>query len=383
MPLRKIKVQTLLNIVSKEFIQISRDLRSLILIIAIPLFLLVIFGYGVTMDIKNVNLVVCDLNKTQYSRLLIERFTSSGFFNLAVEVNDINQVDHYLISGEAKIGIILPHNFSSEIGAGRTAKIQVIIDGSDASIANIVLGYIQQILQEFSSEIMANYIFRRTGKEITGVDLKPRIWFNQELKSANFFIPGLMGLIMMMLTVFMTSLSISRERELGSFERLISTPLNPFFIITGKVIPYAILAFIDSILILIAGYVLFNLEVKGDLLSLFIVTVIFIFCGLNLGLIISTAAKSQQSTMAISFISTIVPTFILSGFVFPIRNMPTILQLISYLVPARYYLDVIRGIILKGNGISEHIGSVLFLLFFMILTFRVGLFRLKKLMREI
>ncbi len=147
--------------------------------------------------------------------------------------------------------------------------------------------------------------------------MKPRIWFNQELKSANFFVPGLMGLIMMMMTVFMTSLSISRERELGSFERLISTPLNPFFIIAGKVIPYAILAFIDSILILIAGYVLFNLEVKGDLLSLFIVTVIFIFCGLNLGLIISTAAKSQQSTMAISFISTIVPTFILSGFVFP------------------------------------------------------------------
>ncbi len=165
-PLQKVKVQTLLNIVSKEFIQISRDLRSLILIIVIPLFLLVIFGYGVTMDIKNVNLVVCDLNKTQYSRRLIERFTSSDFFNLAAEINDINQVDHYLISGKAKIGIVLPHNFYGEIGAGRTAKIQVIIDGSDASIANIVLGYVQQILQGFSSEIIANYIFRKTGKEI-------------------------------------------------------------------------------------------------------------------------------------------------------------------------------------------------------------------------
>jgi ABC-2 type transport system permease protein len=335
------------------------------------------------MDIKNVNLVVCDLNKTQLSRLIIERFTSSGFFNLIANVDNMNQVDYYLISGEARIGIILPHNFSNEIGAGRTSKIQVILDGSDASIANIVLGYVQQIFQGFSSEIIVDYIFRETGKKIAGLDLKPRIWFNQELKSANFFIPGLMGLIMMIMTVFMTSLSISRERELGSFERLISTPVNPFFIIIGKVIPYAILAFVDSILILLAGYVLFKLEIKGDLLSLFVVTVIFIFCGLNLGLIISTAAKSQQSTMAISFISTIIPTFILSGFVFPIRNMPIVLQLLSYMVPARYYLDVIRGIILKGNGILEHINSALFLLFFMILTFRAGLFRLKKLMREV
>lgn len=381
--LQKARAQALLNIVSKEFIQISRDLRSLILIIFIPLFLLAVFGYGVTMDIKNVNLVVCDLNKTQLSRRLVEKFTSSGFFNLSGEVNNINQLDYYLISGEAKIGIVLPHNFSEEIGAGRIARIQIIIDGSDASIANIVLGYVQQIVQGFSTGIIANYIFRKTGKEITGIDLKLRIWFNQELKSANFFIPGLMGLIMMIMTVFMTSLSISRERELGSFERLISTPINPFFIIVGKVIPYAALAFIDAILILIVSYVLFDFKVKGDLFSLFLVTVVFIFCGLNLGLIISTLAKSQQSTMAISFIMTIIPTFILSGFVFPIRNMPMVLQLLSYLVPARYYLDVIRGIILKGNGIQEHTDDVSFLLFFMILTFRVGSFRLKKLMREV
>lgn len=381
--LQKARAQALLNIVSKEFIQISRDLRSLILIIFIPLFLLVVFGYGVTMDIKNVNLVVCDLNKTQLSRRLVEKFTSSGFFNLSGEVNDINQLDYYLISGEAKIGIVLPYNFSEEIGAGRIAKVQIIIDGSDASIANIVLGYVQQIVQGFSTGIIANYIFRKTGKEITGIDLKLRIWFNQELKSANFFIPGLMGLIMMIMTVFMTSLSISRERELGSFERLISTPINPFFIIVGKVIPYAALAFIDAILILIVSYVLFDFKVKGDLFSLFLVTVVFIFCGLNLGLIISTLAKSQQSTMAISFIMTIIPTFVLSGFVFPIRNMPMVLQLLSYLVPARYYLDVIRGIILKGNGIQEHTDDVSFLLFFMILTFRVGSFRLKKLMREV
>ncbi len=381
--LQKIKVQALLNIISKEFVQISRDIRSIILIIFIPLFLLVVFGYGVTMDVKNVNLVVCDLNRTQFSRSFIERFTSSGFFNLIGEVDDMDDVDAFFISSKAKIGIVLPYNFSNELGAGRRVKIQIVIDGSDANVANVVLGYVQQIVQGFSSEIIFDYVFRKTGREISIVDMKPRIWFNQELKSVNFFIPGLMGLIMMILTVLMTSLSISRERELGSFERLISTPASPFFIIIGKVVPYAILAFIDSVLILFAGYVLFNLEVKGSLFSLLIVTIIFIFCGLNLGLIISTVAKSQQSTMAISFISTVVPTFILSGFVFPIRNMPVVLQLLSYVVPARYYLEAIRGIILKGNGIYEHVDDVIFLLSFMLLTFRIGSFRLKKLMREI
>lgn len=373
----------LLNIIRKEFVQLSRDLRSVIIIIIIPLFLLIVFGYGVTTDIKNVNLVVCDLNKTQFTNEFIQKFTSSGFFKLVDEIDNLNEVDKFLMSGKAKVGIILPVNFSNELGSGKSVKVQIILDGSDANTANVVLGYVYQIVQGFSRDIVSDFIFKRTGKKFTPVDLKPRIWFNQELKSVNFFIPGLMGLIMMIMTVLMTSLSISRERELGSFEKLISTPVNPFYIIAGKVIPYAVLAFIDSVLILLAGYLLFDLEVKGNLFSLLVVTLIFIFCGLNLGLIISTVAKSQQSTMAIAFIATVVPSFVLSGFVFPIRNMPLILQGISYLVPARYYLDVIRGIILKGNGIREHIESVLFLLFFMLLTFRLSSFRLKKLMREI
>ncbi len=373
----------LLNIIRKEFVQLSRDLRSVIIIIVIPLFLLIVFGYGVTTDIKNVNLVVCDLNKTQFSNEFIQKFTSSGFFKLVDEVDNLDRVDKFLVSGKAKVGIILPVNFSNELGSGKSVKVQIILDGSDANTANVVLGYVYQIVQSFSKDIITDFIFKRTGKKPTPVDLKPRIWFNQELKSVNFFIPGLMGLIMMIMTVLMTSLSISRERELGSFEKLISTPVNPFYIITGKIIPYAVLAFVDSVLILLAGYFLFGLEVKGNLISLLVVTLIFIFCGLNLGLIISTVAKSQQSTMAIAFIATVVPSFILSGFVFPIRNMPLILQGISYLVPARYYLDVIRGIILKGNGISEHMESVLFLLFFMLLTFSLSSFRLKKLMREI
>jgi ABC-2 type transport system permease protein len=287
------------------------------------------------------------------------------------------------VSGRAKVEIVISHDFANEIAMGRPVKVQIIIDGSDANTANVVLGYVQQIVQGFSRGEIENYIFKITGRNIQAIDLKPRIWFNQELKSVNFFIPGLMGLIMMVMTVLMTSLSISRERELGSFERLISTPLSPSFIIAGKLIPYAVLAFIDSVLILLAGYILFNLKVKGDLFSLLFVTVIFIFCGLNIGLIISTVARSQQSTMAIAFISTVVPTFILSGFVFPIRNMPWVLQLLSFLVPARYYLDVIRGIILKGNGLFEHVKYVFVLLFFIFSTFVVASLRLRKLMREI
>ncbi len=381
--LLKIKAQTLFNIAEKEFVQLSRDPRSIFIIIFIPIFLLVIFGYGVTMDIKNINLVVCDQSKTGLSDEFIREFISSGFFNLVGYVDDLRKVDDFFMSGRAKVGVVIPHDFESEIVLGRPVKVQFIIDGSDANTANVVLGYVQQIVQGFSRGEIENYIFKVTGRNISTIDLKPRIWFNQELKSVNFFIPGLMGLIMMVMTVLMTSLSISREREQGSFERLISTPLAPSFIIAGKLIPYAVLAFIDSVLILLAGYILFNLKVKGDLFSLLVVTVIFIFCGLNIGLIISTVARSQQSTMAIAFISTVVPTFILSGFVFPIRNMPLILQLLSYFVPARYYLDMIRGIILKGNGLLEHVKYFFVLLFFMFFTFVIASLRLRKLMREI
>ena len=381
--LQKIRAQALLNIISKEFTQLSRDVRSVIIIVLIPLFLLIVFGYGVTMDIKNVNLVICDFDRSEFSRNFIEKFISSGFFSLYDEVESIDAIDRYLISGKVKVGIIIPANFSNEVGAGRTVKVQIIIDGSDANTANVVLGYVQQIIQSFSSDIIANFIFKKTGKLISTVDLKPRVWFNPELKSVNFFIPGLMSLIMMIMTVLMTSLSISRERELGSFEKLISTPLNPFFIITGKAIPYAILAFFDSILILLAGRILFGLEVKGSLSLLLLITAVFILCGLNLGLIISTITKSQQATMAVAFISTVVPSFVLSDFVFPIRNMPFVLQLISYFIPARYYLEVIRGVILKGNGVWEHISSISILFVFMVWTFGVGTMRLKKLMREI
>jgi ABC-2 type transport system permease protein len=380
---RKIKIKTLFNIAEKEFVQLSRDPRSIFIIIFIPIFLLVVFGYGVTMDIKNINLVVCDQSKTSLSDEFIREFISSGFFKLVGYVDDLRKIDGFLVSGRAKVGIVISHDFANEIAMGRPVKVQIIIDGSDANTANVVLGYVQQIVQGFSRGEIENYIFKITGRNIQAIDLKPRIWFNQELKSVNFFIPGLMGLIMMVMTVLMTSLSISRERELGSFERLISTPLSPSFIIAGKLIPYAVLAFIDSVLILLAGYILFNLKVKGDLFSLLFVTVIFIFCGLNIGLIISTVARSQQSTMAIAFISTVVPTFILSGFVFPIRNMPWVLQLLSYLVPARYYLDVILGIILKGNGLFEHVKYVFVLLFFIFSTFVVASLRLRKLMREI
>jgi len=206
--LQKIRAQALLNIISKEFTQLSRDVRSVIIIVLIPLFLLIVFGYGVTMDIKNVNLVICDFDRSEFSRNFIEKFISSGFFSFYDEVESVDAIDRYLISGKVKVGIIIPANFSNEVGAGRTVKVQIIIDGSDANTANVVLGYVQQIIQSFSSDIIANFIFKKTGKLISTVDLKPRVWFNPELKSVNFFIPGLMSLIMMIMTVLMTSLSI-------------------------------------------------------------------------------------------------------------------------------------------------------------------------------
>jgi ABC-2 type transport system permease protein len=359
-------------VINKEFIQLRRDMRSVFVIVFIPVFLLIIFGYGVTLDIKNISLVVCDYDRTSVSRAFIERFTSSDFFTLSGEVDDIRKIDGYLISGMARVALILPHNFSEEVELGHQVKIQVIIDGVDANMASVVLGYVQQIVQGFSFDLIVDYL-----------KLKPRVWFNEELKSVNFFIPGLMGLIMMILTVLMTALSISRERELGSFEKLMSTPLSSWHIIIGKSFPYAILALFDSILILITGYILFGLEVKGDLVTLFVITLIFITCGLNIGLIISMTARSQQATMAMAFLSTIVPTFILSGFVFPIRNMPVILQFISFFVPARYYLEIIRGIILKGSDIFDFSFSVLILSLFTIVTFIVGAIKLRKIMREV
>jgi ABC-2 type transport system permease protein len=371
----------ILPIVRKEFRQIRRDKRALGVLLFIPSMMLVMFGYALNFDVKHSAIAVYDQDNSKTSRDFVGLFFHSEYFDYAYRLSDLKSINELLDNEKVRAVIVVPTDFSHNIAAGKDAPIQIIVDGSNSNAATTVLGYLGAIIQQYSLNVMATAFYRHGGQQIARpIDLEPRIWYNPELRSAKFLVPGLIAFILTITAVISTSLSVVREWEMGTVEQIIVSPAKPVELILGKTIPSTVIAVIATITILLAGYLLFDVQIKGSFFWLSVVSLIFLVGSLGLGLLISTIAGTQQVAFMIAVIATMLPTFILSGFVFPIRNMPAIIQTITYLIPARYFLVALRSIILKGVGPSAFWDQLLCLTAYAVLTLGASSLRMKKLL---
>lgn len=348
-------MKTVLKIVRKEFLQFKRDPRMFAIILVAPVVQLILLGYAATLDVDSVRTMIFDQDKSQTSRNLIERFESSGFFSVDYYAANYDEVTSYLDNGKVMMALIIPKNFERSIERKETSSIQAIYDGSDGNTASIALGYTSQIAASFSQKIILNSM-ERSGKKIIPsgkITSEVRVWYNPTLKTRNFMVPGIVGLLLSIITLLLTSLAIVKEKEIGTLEQLIVTPIKPYQLILGKLIPFIILGFAAVVIVLTAMRIVFSIEVRGSTLFLFISSFLYILSTLGLGLFVSTLVKTQQQAMMIAIFGILMPMVYLSGFAFPIENMPKLIQYISYLIPLRYFINIIRGVILKGIGLHE------------------------------
>ncbi|MFZ5996634.1 MAG: ABC transporter permease [Nitrospirota bacterium] len=358
-------------VVKKEFIQIGRDPLSLAMAFLMPALLLFLFGYAVTLDVNNLATVVYDMDKSSASRELVAEFVGSGYFTVVGSVAGYRDIDDYLDSGSAQVGIVLFGDFSEDLHTGRDAHVQVVVDGSDSNTATIALGYIAAITERYSQRIK--------GISITPlIDSRARVWYNAELASKNYIIPGLIAVIMAVIAALLTSLTIAREWERGTMEQLISTPIKTPELITGKLIPYFFIGFIDVVLSVLMAVFIFDVPLRGNLFLLAVFSSLFLFGGLSLGILISIAAKSQLVASQIAMVATFLPAFLLSGFMYTISNMPKPIQIVTHIIPARYFVTVLKGLFLKGVTLRFLTVEALLLAVFGVAVFALANKKFKK-----
>jgi ABC-2 type transport system permease protein len=325
------------------------------IILIAPVIQLVFLGYAANLDIDNVKMIVYDQDKSSTSREFIERFTASNYFKIIEYTNYYNDIVKSLDHGNAIVGIVIPNDFEAKINRRETVKVQAIFDGSDGNSASIAAGYMQSIIVSYSQNIVSDYQ-NRSGKLIKPVgnlSSETRVWYNPTLKTRNFMVPGIVGLLLSIITLLLTSLAVVKEKEIGTMEQLIVTPLKPYQMIIGKLVPFVILGFVAVVIVLTAMRVVFNIPVKGSIFFLFGSSFLYILSTLGLGLFVSTISKTQQQAMMIAIFAVMMPMVFLSGFSFPVENMPQLIQYISYIIPLKYFITIIRGVILKGLGFTD------------------------------
>ena len=339
----------LLALIRKEFIQIARDPRTLALALGIPILQLFLLGYTATNDIRNVPLAVYDQDRGPAARALLDAYRAADYFRVSFEVDSETALRRSIDGNQAKAGLIIPAGYTSRLKGGGVAEVAFILDGSDPTAASTSLAAAQLIGQEHATRILAERLAARGQPASLNlpVDVRTRVWYNPDLVSAYFFIPGLFGVILYALTSVLTASAIVRERERGTIEQLIVTPIRPWELVLGKLIPYVILAFANTIEVLAISSWWFKVPVRGDLLLILLLSGLFLITGLGVGLLASTIANTQQEAMLMVF-ATLLPTLFLSGYIFPLQAMPEVLQWLSHLVPLRYYLVIIRSLLVKG-----------------------------------
>ncbi|MEI7833220.1 MAG: ABC transporter permease [bacterium] len=368
----------LYSLIRKELIQLLRDKRSLGIILFTPVLMLFLFGYAVSMDVNNVSTAILDQDKTQTSRIFVEHIMSSGYFTRTMDIDTPQQANDALDRGKAQVVLVIPRGFADDISQGRTAQLQTLIDGSESFTAGVVSGYLNQVVREFSAGIITKRLERFAGAaRLPSLDPRVRAWYNPDLKSVNYMVPGVMCDLLLLVTIMLTAFAIVREKELGTLEQLVVTPITSLELILGKTVPFFIVAYIDLTLVLVFGINLFHVPVAGSILFIYLASSVFILCGLGLGLFISTVSQTQQEAMLSAFFI-FLPSIILGGFIFPIENMPPVIQWFTYLLPLRYYLEIMRGIILKGNDITILWPQVLSLAVFAVLIIGISVTRFKK-----
>ena len=368
-------------IMRKEFLEIRRDPRNLGFVLAMPVLMLLLYGYGISSDVKWVPLAVYDRDGRPPARELVRRFTSTEYFVVTAQVGSLRGFRRVIDTGQAKVGLVIPEDFSQNLAAGRPAPIQFVVDGSDSNTANIAIGNIASIgksIELSPRDLRPHILVTPTLENAVPIELRTWVWYNPELKSSYFLVPGLTAVILMMLAAMLTSLTVAREWERGTMEGLIASPLRPHELMIGKILPYVVIGLVDVVFILLVAVFLFRVPMRGSLTLLMISSTIFLLGGLGIGLFISAATKSVQVAFQLSTLATMLPALLLSGFFYPIENMPPILQAITALVPARYFLVVIRGIFLKGAGLAVLWKELLFLSGFAVFMLIASSARFKK-----
>ncbi len=340
-------------IVLKEFYHLIRDYRSLYLAFAIPLLLIILFGYALSLDVDHIKTVIVNCDKSELSRDFTIKLHASPYFDNVASPASARQIDDYLDRDEASVAIVIPPDFAKNIRADREAQLQIIIDGSDPVFAGAVRGYLTAFTESYNSHLLVSFLNRQGQRTIhPPVDGRIRIWFNEDLESRNFILPGIIAIIIMIVGAILTSLVIAREYESGTMETLKSLPISAGELLLGKAIPYFFIGLADVFIAMLLGQFLFGVVMKGNFWLMLFATSLYLICALLLGLLISSATKSQLVANQAAVMLTYLPSLLLSNFVFPIINMPVVLQWVTYLVPARYYIDILVGIYLRNTGMS-------------------------------
>ncbi len=368
----------LLPIITKEFRQIKRDRRVLAILTLVPAMLLLLNGYALNFDVRNIKMAVYDGEKSSQSRELVSSFLTAGYFEYTEHLTDYSMAQSLIDEGTVKLVLVIPPGFSREIISGRQTSIQLLVDGMDANAAATIIGYAQAVTQQYSQQIILRNLSKIGRKSYIPVNYEARIWYNPEMKSAKFLVPGLIAFILAITGVIATALSIVKEKERNTIEQIDVSPIKPLSLIVGKMIPYAIISLVAAALVLIAAYFMFDVQVKGSLVMLFFATLLFVCAALGQGLLVSTIADSQQVAFQIASVVSMLPTMILSGFMFPIKSMPLFLQIISNITPAKFYLVIMRGIVLKGVGIEAFWQQMIYLLIFITVVVTISVKRFKQ-----
>ncbi len=335
-----------LAFVKKEFRHILRDRRTLLILLGMPVAQVIIFGYAITNEFRNADIIVLDQARDETSRQLTQKLTASGHLRLAGEAQNYADIDRHFKAGKVKMAIVIPPNFDQEMQRG-TAQVQLIADGSEPNYASTLVAYASQMVATFQQEQAPSSILQPSNPSIL---VEARMLFNPQLKSAYLFVPGVMALILMLISAMMTSLTIAREKELGTMELLLVSPLHPLQMVVGKVLPYVLLSFVDGMLVLAVGVFVFGVPIQGSLLLLMAMSVLYVLAALSLGVLISTKAKTQQQAMMISLMALMLPTVLLSDFIFPLKSMPVLLQVLGNAIPAKWFIAILRDVMLKGVG---------------------------------
>lgn len=348
-------MKTIYHFIIKELLQVKRDKKMLVIIFMAPILQLIFLGYAANMDVDIVHTTIYDQDKTETSRNFIESLVETGYFKIDYNANSYEEITELLEDGKTLVAIVIPKDFEKKINRRETTQLQTLFEGSDASKASMALGYIQGVSTRFSQNLIMETKDKLGMKISLSGSLTPevRVWYNPEMKSRIFMVPGILGLVLMISTISLMSMAIVREREIGTMEQLIVTPIKKYQLLLGKLIPFTMIGFVILLIVMIIMVLWFGIPVRGNIFYLLFAALLFILSNLGIGLFISTVSKTQQQAMMASVFALMMPMIYLSGFAFPIENMPKFFQYITYAIPLRYFITIIRGVVLKGIGLSS------------------------------
>ncbi|MBK6914512.1 MAG: ABC transporter permease [Ignavibacteriales bacterium] len=349
-------MEQLITFIQKEFHHILRDTRSMLVLIGLPIVQLLIFGFAITTEVRNANIAILDNSKDEVTQSIITKIESSQYFDIDRSITSNDQIEEAFKSGKIKLAIVFQQNFQNELSHSNKAQLQIIADATDPNQATTLTNYLSSIVRDYQNEL------NRQNKLPYTINTEMRMLYNPQLRGAYTSVPGVMGMILLLISAMMTSIAIVREKELGTMEILLVSPMQPWLVVISKVIPYFIISLINVATILILSVFVLGLPIEGSLFLLTASTIIYIFCALSLGILISTITETQQAAMLISLLGLMLPVVMLSGYAFPIANMPTILQILSNLVPAKWYIIIVKNVMIKGIGIEQIWKELLILL---------------------